>query len=310
MIIKKRRIRDLESNLPTIKNGQKVVIGVKNLNDKEVQLKKMGFESIDIGTTVLPCPAFGPISRFNANGKNLVHKDKPKETAYRTIEWRWKQWHGKDTIDMSKLVDVPYKRYPRSFIAPPSVELQLTTSTNGNVILVTPVYVMGSQDDVLLHAINLFLEIFGECYVYTENLDEILKTQTTRLNWKILPEGERPWRQLKDELKPIISKAHKGKRELIEKRLETINAFEPKFTAVGTAGFAGYIIMGFPSSNTFILESLYYGNATYVLGTDWESISKLTKAEILNESLHDERIIHRVSWYDKMKNLLGTVKEK
>lgn len=303
MIIKKRRIRDLESNLPTVKDGQKIIIGAKNLDDKEVQLKKIGFENIDIGTTVLPSPAFGPVSRFNANGKNLVHKDKPKETAYRTIEWHWKQWHGKDTVDKSKLVDVPYKRYPRSFIVPPSVELKLTTSTKGDTIFVTPMYTMGFEDDVLLHAINLFLEIFGECYVYTEDLDEIIKTETTRLNWKILPERKRPWRQLKDELKPVISKVRKGKRDFIEKRLETINAFEPEFTAVGTAGFAGYIIMGFPSSNVFVLESLYYGNATYVLGTDWESISKLIKAEILNENLHKDRIIHRVSWFDKIKSI-------
>lgn len=305
MIIKKRRIRDLESNLPTVKDGQKIIIGAKNLDDKEVQLKKMGFENIDIGMTVLPSPAFGPVSRFNANGKNLVHKDKPKETAYRTIEWHWKQWHGKDTIDKSKLVDVPYKRYPRSFIAPPSVELKLTTSIKGDTVLVAPMYTMGIENDVLLHAINLLLEIFGECYVYTEDLDELIKTETTRLNWKILPKGKRPWRQLKDELKPVISKVRKGKRSFIEKRLETINTFEPEFTAVGTAGFAGYIIMGFPSSNVFVLESLYYGNATYVLGTDWKSISKLTKAEILNENLHKDRIIHRVSWFDKIKSIFN-----
>ncbi|MBI2484367.1 hypothetical protein HYV71_04250 [Candidatus Uhrbacteria bacterium] len=303
MIIKKRRIRDIESNLPAVKDGQKIIIGVKNLDDKKVQLKRVGFESIDIGTSVLPSPVFGPVSRFNANGKNLVHKDKPKETAYRTIEWHWKQWHGKDTIDMSKLVDVPYKRYPRSFVAPPSVELKLTTSTKREVLLVTPMYTMGSEVGALLHAINLLLEIFGECYVYTEDLDEIIKTETVRLNWKILPEGKRPWQQLKNELNPVISKARKGKRKFIEKRLETINAFEPEFTAVGTAGFAGYIIMGFPSSDVFVLESLYYGNATYVLGTNWESISKFTKAEILNENLHKDRIIHRVSWFDKIKSV-------
>jgi hypothetical protein len=305
MKIKKRRIRNLYSNLPTIKKGQKVVVGVKNVDDKEDYLKKIGFDDIDIGVTVLPSPVFGPVSRFNANGRNLIHRDKPKEIGYRVVEWHWKQWHGRSTIDKSKLVDVPYKRYPRTFISPPSVELQLATSTKGDMVLVTPTYTIGSEDEVLLHAINLLLEIFGECYVYTENLDEIIKTDQIRLNWKILPEGKQPWQKLKNELKPIISKTREGKRELIEKRLETINAFEPEFTAVGAAGFAGYIIMGFPSSKIFVLESLYYGNATYVLGTDWESISKLTKAEILDENLHKDRVIHRVSWFNKIKNILG-----
>ena len=303
MVIQKRRIRSLKTNLLNIKDGQKVIFGIKSIDDRKAKLKKIGFENTDVGATVLPSPVFGPVSKFNADGKHLIHKDKPKETAYRSTEWHWKQWHGRDVLDKSKLVDVPYERYPRTFIDPPSVELQLVASTKGNTILVTPTYTMGSEDKILLHTINLLLEIFGECYVYTKDLNEVIKADTIRLNWKILPGGKRPWQQLKGELKPIISKALKGKRELIEKRLATINDFEPEFTAVGTAGFAGYIIMGFPSSKTFVLESLYYGNATYVLGTDWESISKLTKAEILNETLHKDRIIHCRNWFDRVKNI-------
>lgn len=310
MIIKKRRIRTLGNNLPTVKAGQRVIVGVRDLAGKETLLKKVGFSNLDAGATVLPSPTFGPVSDFNANGSYSIHKDKSKETVYRMAEWQWKQWHGRDTIDMSKFVDVPYERYPRTFVPPPGVELKIARSAEGEKLLTTPVYRLGATDDQLLHAINLLLEIFGECHVLTEELNDILGTKAIRLNWRILPEGKRPWKELKNELSPLISGAPEGKRVLIEDRLKTINSFEPDFAAVGTAGFSGYIILGFPTSSTYVLESLYYGNATYVLGKNWETISKMTKAEILSENLHRERIIHRVGWHNRVKNVLKVPKVK
>ena len=65
MIIKKRRIRSLSTNLPTIKTGQKIIIGINDLNNKEPLLRKVGFEGIEAGTSILPSPAFGPISQFS-----------------------------------------------------------------------------------------------------------------------------------------------------------------------------------------------------------------------------------------------------
>jgi hypothetical protein len=73
--------------------------------------------------------------------------------------------------------------------------------------------------------------------------------------------------------------------------------------AIGQAGFSGYLIFGFTSRNLFICESVFYGNATYVFESDWEKLSKLSKAEILNQDLQKDRIIHREGWERKIATL-------
>lgn len=60
----------------------------------------------------------------------------------------------------------------------------------------------------------------------------------------------------------------------------------------------------FNQRNIYTLESLYYGNATYIFGEKWEELSKKTKAEILNQNLQADRIIHREGWDSKIDQLL------
>lgn len=53
-----------------------------------------------------------------------------------------------------------------------------------------------------------------------------------------------------------------------------------------------------------VLESVYPNNVTYVFGKNWEELSKLTKAEILNGNLQDVRIIHNNNWQQEIRNML------
>ncbi|OZO59867.1 hypothetical protein CG699_03840 [Escherichia coli] len=43
-------------------------------------------------------------------------------------------------------------------------------------------------------------------------------------------------------------------------------------------------------------ESSQCNNATYILNNNWQQLSQLTKAEILDGNLHHARVIHRVNW--------------
>jgi hypothetical protein len=308
MLIKKKRIRNVQSHLKFLKGRTKVVIGLGDFERYSNHLKAVGFsESLETGETVLPAPKFGPTSSFNANGKYEVHHDQPKETAYRMVDWHWEEWHGPyDRVEQSKIVEVPYKRYPRTFITPPSIELHIAPTTKGERIVVSsPVEFTDENYDQLRHIINLFLEIFGECQVFTENLDEIIKTPVRRLNWEVLPPGRWPWNRLKKEVEPILRDVKQGNRPVIENRFETINKYESEFVAIGRAGFSGYIIFGFPKKNLYILESVYTGNATYVFAERWEELSQMTKAQILNDQLQKERIIHRQSWHRHIQTLFN-----
>lgn len=215
MVITKRRIRSLRPYLSYFQSETKVIVGITDSMRFMDKLKNIGFSlELKNGDTVLPSGIFGPVSRFNPEGKYIKHKDQPKETAYRTVEWHWEQWNGRyDTIPRTEFVDVSYQRYPRSFIPPLSVEMKVIILSNQNINIVsTEINNINTDEAKLIHTINLFLEIFGECQFFTENLDNIINIPLQRLNWKILPQGEMPWERLYNELKPIIEKAPAGNR--------------------------------------------------------------------------------------------------
>lgn len=307
MIIKGRRIRRLESHLRFLKHGAHLVLGVRVAEVAWKDLLRLGFtREVCEGECVLPAPVFGPVSKYNAEGRYIIHRDQPMETAYRMAEWRWKEWRGRyDTEEKWDIVEVPYKRYPRTFVPPPSLELSIARTSTGDKVIVTPPLEYGVENqELLIHGVNLFLEIFGTCEVLTEHLEQILRAPIRRLNWKILPPGKRPWTQLRMELEEVFRHAPEGNRKVIEYRLEAVNSYHPEFLAVGQAGFRGYVVFGFPGKGVFVLESAEVGNATYVFGEDWEELSKMTKGEILVEGRHKDRIIHRKGWRNRLHKLL------
>lgn len=48
--------------------------------------------------------------------------------------------------------------------------------------------------------------------------------------------------------------------------------------------------------NLFVLESIFLDNATYVFGSDRETISQLSKAEIISGGFQKDRIAHDRRW--------------
>lgn len=307
MLIQQKFIQNIHAHITTVVPGASIVIGVKNISRFPGALSRMGFSNTSlVGSTILPSAAFGRFSRFNALGKNLVRKDLPMETVYRMAEWHWKEWRGRgETEEMTGFVDVPYQRYPREFISPPSVELTLCANRNNETMIVAPAKEFVPENfNWIVHTINLFLELFGECEIFTEDLDEIFKAPIRRLNWQILPPGKYPWEQMREHLQPVIRQAREGNRPVVENRLETVNGYNPEFVAIGQGGFRGYVIFAFPAKNTFVLENPFTNNATYIFAERWEELSCLTKAQILDANLHKDRIIHRKDWHSRISSLL------
>jgi hypothetical protein len=307
MIITKRRVRNLDRHLAHVDKGTNIVVGLERIERFVDTLVEAGFSSgFQAGASVLPTPMFGPISSYNAEGKYIVHKNQPMETAYRVAEWSWVEWHGDDRVEQTAFVDVPYKRYPRTFMPPPSVEMTIAETPDGPPVVVSsPIAYVEDDVELLRHTINLYLEMFRECSILTEGLEHFTKVPTRRLNWTILPVGEWPWSELRKQIEPVVRRAPGGNQAFIWHRLELIYGYGPKFRAIGHAGFRGYLILGFPERNLFVCESVYMGNATYIFDERWEELSKLTKAEILSEHLQTDRIIHRSKWDDRMRSLLS-----
>ncbi len=303
-MIKKSKIRSLNPYMRLIPDTQNVYVGL--VNPSESLLKRVGFtEALANGETILPKPV-GRASAYNAHGKTIIHKSQPMETAYRTIEWHWTEYHGMERVPRTEFRDRPYKRYPRSHMPAPSLQLTLYTSTNGQRIVITPLIKNWRKHPVaLIHAANLLLDIFGECSFFDEKKEEVISTPLHYLNWKVLPKGEHPFPALRKQLEDVLKRVKGGNRSFVDHRLERVNSFKPKFTAIGQGGFSGYVIFGFPEKGIYVLESVLYGNATYILGDEWKKLSKMTKAEILNEKLHRDRIIHLCNWFEKIRKLRG-----
>lgn len=309
MIIKQSRIRNL-SKLKYIEENSTIRIGIDNIERFSNKLQEIGFPLARcVGQTVLP-KDIGPVSRRNSEGEFIIHRDKEKETHYMMREWTYNQWAGRGkTKEVTESVLVPYMRYPRTKLPPQSIELTITDSNNEIIIISPEIKFNEENKETVIHTINLFLEIFGECQIYDSKNNPITVPKLIKLNWEVLPRGKMPWKKRRKQIMKFINRAKGKNKEVIDKRLEFINGYGPDFSAIGRSGFNRYIVFGFTNKNIYVLESVDINNATYILQNDWESISKFTKAEILNRNLHKDRVIHSGSWYEKMGVILEDLSE-
>ena len=301
MIIQAKRIRSLQRHV-AVPAGTRVVAGVPLDIVGEAKLRAIGFPAQpDVDTAVVPSALLGRVARYNAEGRFVPDRAQPKRIVYRTMWRTWTDWHGNEH---SGYVDMGYLQYPRVFHPPPGVEFRVAATTDDERLIITPeVRSDAANDERLLHHVNLLLETFGECHVFTADLQRIIRAPVRRLNWDVLPRGRAPWAQVRQQLQPIIQRTRTSLQPVIHNRLEAINAHDPEFVAIGNGGFAGYVVFGFPNRNLFLLESIYFGNATYGFGVDWQRLSQLTKAEILDNNLHSHRIVHSAGWEAEIHRL-------
>ncbi len=297
MKINKTRIRTLGPYLFGINDNDNFYIALAVTENPIEKLVRAGFSNqLSIGEQVLPS-VIGSVTNYNANGGVLIDRDMPMETVYRYLDV--KDWHGN-----YHSVSIPYKRYPRTQIPAPNTELTIVIGPNEQKLIRSPVLVKGiTSEATIIHNINLFLELFGECGVVQSDLLPVFRVPITKLNWSLLPPGNYPWQVLKENIRQSVRIIRGVKKRMVEKRLEVIASHNPCFVAIGEAGFKGYIVFGFENKNFYILESLNLGNATYILGEDWERLSQLSKGKILNQELHIDRFIHSEVWNDQIHRL-------
>lgn len=307
LFITGKRKRKLDPRIRKLTSGDSARFGVLLEGDVVSIAKAIGFsDQLEVGETVLPPAIYGPVCRYNADGKEIVHRDRAKEKCARQALWHWQEFRGPyEKVQKSRIVDIPYERYPRTEVPPPSIELTILRTKDGKKCIATPEFNVGHDpEEHVVHMMNVALEIFGHCNAFSDDIETIKIDEVRRVHWNILPPGKHPWERLQTHLKKTLDAATEGRRVVVEHRIAQISKYSPEFIAIGDAGFAGYLVFGFPSKNIFVLESVYTGNATYVFESDWESLSRKTKADILHGNLQKDRIIHREGWVYKINNLL------
>jgi hypothetical protein len=303
VIINQKSVRNLDRFLGHVPFQSELEIGLPQPEGHLSRLQDIGFDDpILVNTSVLPAKV-GPVSRYNAEGKFIVHRDLPKEDCVRPVYWEWMERHGDVQVPMQKVCYVHYKRYPRTFMPPPSIEI-CASDFQGRLKISAPTINWCEENrTALAQSINLFLEIFGQCEIRQEGKLLRVVPEVTHLNWKILPEGEHPWPGRADSVTEVIKGLGPRSRKIFRETAETLVAWSPDRVYVGQAGFYGYLVFEYARYGVFVLESPYYGNATYVLGGDWEHLSQMSKATILQSNSHISRVIHTEGWAESMGRL-------
>lgn len=301
MVIKQKRILS-SSYFSAATPGKPIRIKVDNVARFPAQLKAFGFRKTDeSGTRILPSICNKYAAR-NAEPYFTVDKTLPKEEYTQPVYWTRHEWAGRDeTREVTELTFMTKERYHRDYYSPFSVSFTYVAGDESYIVSDDIDYTSNNVEK-LMNTVNMVLGAFGECVIDFEQKQKTIEQR--RLNWDILPPGEYPWEQVKDTLTEITKHNKKTQAVMMLRNCEEIYDANPDFVAYGRSGFRGYAVFGFKQKGIYVLESAFPNNATYVLGGDWETISKLSKAEILSQNLHKARIIHDANWDKNFKKMM------
>ncbi|MBZ9603951.1 hypothetical protein [Phyllobacterium chamaecytisi] len=200
--------------------------------------------------------------------------------------------------------DISRLCYPKELIQPPAVELTIA-ERGGQTFLVSPTMAKNPEaTDHIKHVINLFLELFRECELVADNMEDFDVPAVERVNWRLLPPGQYPWEVLRPHMELALRRTSEAMQKVIKDRQDTIRAYNPDRIYVGAGGFGDYLAYEFERFGSVVLESVRVDNAIYAFGQDWQAVSQLSKAQVINGNHHQARIVHSDGWKDRLAHFL------
>lgn len=307
LTINKSRILKMPKQL-ALPTGEEIRIAIKATEAHKTRtFQEIGFKAPPKeGDTVLPT-VVGAATRKNAKGYFILHKDREKVYRSFQIATRRSQFCGRDQREIVEDY-CTYLRlcWQRTFVPPANVELTYMLGDDGDHYYVSSPFKWGEQDDKILMAINVFLDLFRCCHICEMRAGGFPSVAVRRVNWQLLPSGTRTSQKELDQL--VASIPRKTQRTLAKRQFDSLHRFSPDSLAIGHGGFKGYVAFQFNTLGLTVLESIEPNNATYVFGEDWEQLSQMPKTEILNNDLAHTRVIHKQDWYYKMQHILNVRK--
>jgi hypothetical protein len=259
----------------------------------------------------LPPRSMGRHSRWNIDGRTLALKDRPKvQVAYSWDSPNFGDYtKGSHTVWMDREVFQRETRYGKA--------LEIATQTVG-----TPteagqrvLFKIGQPlsrtapnfDRELLEAINVLQENTGFADVHSSDMSSAEYARTVRVDWELLPVGN-----IEDLVREVTGRIGRNGPvpDTVTERMRVFSSLRPQNIVVGTSGFSRYIgaqIQG----DLIVLENPVHGNAVYVLGSDWQEVSRRTRVDLLrDETAHYERIVHRDGWEGRLRDIVEARRER
>lgn len=302
MKFKGKSARSLTKLISLSEGIERIRLAFNTSNEESNRWLNVGFnEDLEAGDYLLPEPT-GKITEFNANGKEIIRKDLPKEPQPRSFHTTWQDWHGNEHSGVqTRSIDM----YPREYVEAPAEFLNVIELAGDKLIVTDETKISEATEARNLHLVNLMFECFGEFEVLDVDSNSIVGTKLKRLHWNVLPQGQYPWERVKKHTEKFTNSLSCSDKAVIEMRLELLSRYKPDFLATGRGGFNGYFVYGFKDKNIFVLESVHLFNATYIFENDWELFSQYTKNEIINGQMPHQRLIHDKKWKWRIRKALS-----
>jgi hypothetical protein len=324
---KPRNLRKISNNvllqLDQIGSDDIIVASVTQI--PESAIRKGHFQHVGISMVdgilhiehdvLIPLSSMGKYSAWNRHGYTIVWKNRPKVS--KTYSWEvpnYGDWSkGSHSIDMSREV------YQRNFVAPKLHPIKIELL--GEEIKDERYYVckfvvdevLSKQQtdfqDKLLFNLNLLQENTGHCGVFASDASTDEYLHTLYVDWEILPPGEREQNINRILNNPTEDETRKNQRFI--ERYDFLVSLNPQNLIKGTNGFRRYFGALF-ADDLVVFENIEYGNAIYVMFKDWQSLSKLSRTELLSGSNFDiVRIPHmRGRWKKQVRDIIHEKLEK
>lgn len=258
--------------------------------------------------STLPLASQGRWSRYNQVGRLVVRRDLPK------VRKQMGGWYAPNFGDPSKgehYVSIERDVYQKQQLHGKQFPLSVTTQEiDGNRVKVAAhVDVIFTTDDLdtpdFLLALSLIRENLGQPHILptTQSVDDWLADQT--VSWELLPVGAGPKRVTLEAVARRLGAATRSDRlAVLAERFEAMENTGYVAVIVGREGFRRYVGYKY-KDDLVVLENFDYGNALYVMYSDWEASSSKPRLELIAEPDGTfDRVPHAAGWQERVVHLL------
>lgn len=263
---------------------------------------------------VLPPKSSGKYSRMNVDGYEVVRKDLPKETLYNSIESP--NWG--DSYNGTHTVNLPYERYQRDYHGPEYVRVIVEAK---NIEPDQDKYLLSFKLDNVLDTktkdferklfknLNILQENVGKIGVEKSDVSFDDYLDSINISWDILPPGTQ-----EEVLNRLFSNRRppsKEEKEVTIDRYKFFAKLNPKQHIFGTSGLQRYF-GALLEEDLVVFENVEYGNAIYIMFSDWQELSKRSRIELLSGRYGQnfERVAHVSGWKTKVNEIIKEYKER
>lgn len=261
-------------------------------------------DNISYVESVLPYYRVGRYSNYNVNGRTIIRKDLPEvNKKYSADVPNFGDWSkGSHEMTWDRLVYQKEHWLPQDL----NILVELLEEDEESVVFKFELDINISKRDEeieiqLLFHCNLLQENCGDCNLFPAHSSNADYIATLYVSWELLPPGN-----LENNINFLVEKTGNRSSEFREKVMDRMQFFEslnPKNYISGSNRFSQYFGALF-SDTLVLLENVRYGNAIYIFYEDWQSLSKLSRTEILSGNYRFARVRHHGNWKRRVLNEL------